>query len=364
MNKKKILLISLLAVGLIATYMFVSNLNKKVEVTVTQAQRGNLSKYIEDSGEVFLSEQQIIYAGATGYISDIYFEVGENISKSSKILDINSSEVKNIILQRNKILEEISIAERNLEDNHILLENKNTLKEAGALSPREYTEFYNSVKNEEGRLENLKRELSFLNNSLGDTNTRISSPLDAVLLDKYVKKGDFVLTGTPLVMVGNTGNTYIESDVLTSEIKDIKEGNQVLISNNNLEIFDVEGQVSKIYPMAFSKMSDLGVEQNRVKVKIDIIEENENIKPGYVLDLKIITESKENVIFIPENSIFQINDEDYVFIVENDKANLRKITKGIESKRNIEILEGISEGELIITAPSSDLEEGIRVEIK
>lgn len=364
MNKKKILLISLVLVGIIAAYLVVSNFNNKVEVNVTQAQRGEISKYVEETGEVFLSEQQIIYAGATGYITDIYYEAGEEILKSSKILDINSSEVKNNILQRNKIIEEIAIAERNLEDNRLLLENKNTLKEAGALSEREYTEFYNLVKNEEGRLENLKRDLYYLNNTISDTITRISSPLDAVLLDTYVKKGDYVLTGTPLVMIGDTGDSYIESDVLTSEIKDIKEGNQVLISNNNLGINNIKGVVSKIYPIAFSKMSDLGVEQNRIKVKIDILEENNNIKPGYVLDLKLITESKENSIYIPENSIFQLNEEDYVFVVENNQAKLRKIIKGIESERNIEILEGISEGEYIITAPSSDLEDGIRVEVK
>lgn len=364
MNKKRLLLIILFIAGMAALYFIFTNLNNKVEVSVLEVQRGNMNQYIEENGEVTLAEQQIIYAGTTGYISNIYFEIGDPIQKSKKILDINSSETKNTILQRNKIQEEIKIVERNLADNYILLENKNTLKEAGALSAREYTEFYNIIKNEEGRLENLKRDLYYLNNSISDTNTWISAPINGVLLDKYIDKGDYVLTGTPLVMVGDMGEIFIEVDVLTSEIKDIKEGNRVLITNDNLDILNVEGKVSKIYPLAFSKVSDLGVEQNRIKIRVDFIEENEKIKPGYILEVKIITESRENIINIPENSIFQLNGDDYVFTVENNKAKLNQVTKGIESERNVEIISGLEEGDIVITSPPSELEEGIRVTIK
>ncbi len=248
-----------------------------------------------------------------------------------------------------------------MEEDYKLLEKNTTLKEAGALSQKEYDSFYNLIKDSESRLENLKRDLNHLNSILSETSRRISSPLDGKLLDKYVKKGEYVQAGTPLLMVGDVGSLYIEADILTRDIKDINEGNKVYIYDNNLGISEIEGYVSKVYPLAFSKLSDLGVEQKRVKVKINFTNENSQLKPGYNMKVKIITEMKENVLYIPESAVFQINGEDFVFIIKDNKAQLRQIKKGMTSNRNVEIIEGIIEGELVITSPPTDLEEGIRV---
>ena len=361
MNKKKILFVILAIILLSASYFVFLQINNKVEVTASEAVKGNMERFIEESGEVLLSQQQIIYAGVTGYIADIFFETGDLLPKGSRILDISSSEVNNNILQRNKIQEEINIAARNLEEDYKLLEKNVTLKEAGALSQKEYDSLYNLIKDSEGRLENLKRDLNHLNSLLAETSTRISSPLEGKLLDKYVKKGDYVHTGTPLLMVGDVGSLYIEADILTRDIKDINEGNKVYIYDNNLGIPEIEGYVSRVYPLAFSKLSDLGVEQNRVKVKIDFPQGDSQLKPGYSMKVKIITEMKEDVLYIPENAVFQINAEDFVFIIKDNKAQLRKIKKGMTSNRNVEIIEGIIEGELVITSPPTDLDEGIRV---
>lgn len=361
MKNKKIIFPVLTVIILFFSFFLYGNLTNKIEVRATKAIKGNLDKYVEESGEILLDEQQIIYAGTSGYISDIYYKIGDKIIQGNKVLDINSSEVKNKIINRNKIQEEIDIAQRNLEDDKIVLDNKLILKNSGALSQREYTEYYNLIKNKEGYLKNLKRDLYSINNLLSESNTRIVSPLNGLLLDKYVEKGEYVSQGTPLIMIGDTDSFYVEADILTSEIKDIKEGIKVFIENENIGIDQVEGVISSIYPVAFSKVSDLGVEQNRVKVTIDIIGNSNNLKPGYDVDLKIITDKKENVVYIPESAVFQLDNENYVFLIENEKAVLKKIIKGIESDGNIEIIEGVIEGESIIKSPPSELEEGNRL---
>ena len=156
---------------------------------------------------------------------------------------------------------------------------------------------------------------------------------------------------------------YIEADILTGDIVKFEEGSQVVISSDDLGLTDIKGQVTKIHPRAFSKISDLGIEQKRIKVEIQINEIVENIKPGYELDLKIITDKSEDTLLAPENAVFDMEGKDYVFTIIDSKAILTQVKTGIESQRQIEILDGIEEGQIIILSPDNEIEDGIKVKI-
>lgn len=85
--------------------------------------------------------------------------------------------------------------------------------------------------------------------------------------------------------------------------------------------------MKKIYPYAFTKVSDLGVEQRRVKVDIEIKDSIKNIRPGYDLDIKIVVDSKANTILIPKDSIFDMEGKHFVFVNVDNKAELREVKR-------------------------------------
>lgn len=107
----------------------------------------------------------------------------------------------------------------------------------------------------------------------------------------------------------------------------------------------------------------MGIEQKRVKADIEFKNIPKNIRPGYELDIRIIQESKENTLIIPENAVFSMGDKDYVFKIVNNIALLTEIQLGIESEKNIEVISGLEEGDTVIRSPESELEDGNKVKI-
>jgi HlyD family secretion protein len=116
-----------------------------------------------------------------------------------------------------------------------------------------------------------------------------------------------------------------------------------------------------IHPNAFTKFSDLGIEQKRIRAEIDFDDKPENIKPRYDLELKLILRESENTLIIPENSVFKLDGKNFVFISDNGTARLREVETGIKSGRDIEVLSGLQEGEYVIESPDEELEEGKKV---
>lgn len=364
MNKKRIIIILSSLVLLLIVYLFSSYFFSKTEVLLYELTREDMEEFVEERGEVYLDDQQIIYSSMTGFISEINFEPGQSLIKGDNLFKIDSLERESLVLQRDSVSGQIESLERKLLSEREMLEKNLLLKEAGALSQMDYDDFYNILKDTENKLENLQRELKYINQNITDKNQRILSPINGILLNTYVSKGDYILPGNPLAMLGNMDKIMIESDLLTIDLQKVKEGDQVLISSDIEKNKKGLGQVSKIYPLAFSKTSDLGVEQKRVKVEVSFLEGLEELRPGYQVDLKIITSKKENVLQIPDNALFKIDGEDYLFLVKNGRANLQKVSTGLKVDRKVEILDGLKEGDLLILSPQADLKDGKRVKVK
>lgn len=154
---------------------------------------------------------------------------------------------------------------------------------------------------------------------------------------------------------------YLESDILMNEMGAVQLGNRVMINNEDLGIKDARGTLNSIFPKAFSKVSDLGIEQKRVKVRIRLDEEIQNLKPGYDVEIRIITDSRNNTLLVNKKAVFQYQGNDSVFVNENGMAKLRPIKTGLESDKQIEVLRGLSEGEVVILSPNEEIQDGTRI---
>jgi HlyD family secretion protein len=216
-----------------------------------------------------------------------------------------------------------------------------------------------NIKNQyEATLDQIQSQIELISRKLKDLT--IKAPVDGTVLKKEIKEGSYVQQGTEMFVIGEKNRLFIESDILVKEIKDVREGLPVIIYSEDLGI-KAEGYVRKIYPTAFSKISDLGIEQKRVRVEIEISDKDLKVRPGYEVDVRIITERKANILMIPESAVFEYNGKDHVFVNENGRAVLRQIEAGMKSDGKVEILDGLKEGEEVILSPGENLNEGIRV---
>lgn len=192
--------------------------------------------------------------------------------------------------------------------------------------------------------------------------TAIASPIDGVLLEKRVDSSLTLPAGTEVAVIGDMAGIEIECDILSEEVVRVAEGGRVVISGKALAGREIEGRVARIYPAGFEKISSLGIEQQRVRVIIAFDNAQANLRPGTSVDVRIITDERDNVVAVPEPATFRRDGAWYVFAVENGRAKLREVQLGVKNDDYAEITQGLTEGQTVIAETRNDLTDNARVE--
>ncbi|KAB3535516.1 HlyD family efflux transporter periplasmic adaptor subunit [Alkaliphilus pronyensis] len=410
MKKKSIIaLLVIIVFVLVGFYIFQGN--AALEVETYSVIEGDIEKYVEELAVVVAKDAGGVYTMAAGEVTEVPVEIGDTVKRGDVLAKLDSNHIENQIKQLQaqrrliaaqygeatkpidskelqKLELEIALLEAKTKQTEKTVVNNEALYKAGSISHQELINSQIALNTEQNNLQQMRLSLELLKQpasknviaqfeaQLSQIDTQIeelksntsdftiTSQLDGTILMKEIEKGSYIQPGMKLFDIGNTHKVYLESDILVSDISNVTEGSEVKISNKDLGIAYVKGRVKKIHPQAFSKISDLGIEQKRVKVEIELSVAIDNIKPGYDLDIKIITYQKEGIKLIPESSRFQMEDKDYVFIIENGKAKLKEVQLGIESERQVEVISGLEVGDVVIVTPDTDLEEGAAVKTR
>jgi HlyD family secretion protein len=169
-----------------------------------------------------------------------------------------------------------------------------------------------------------------------------------------------VEAGTPLLIIGDPSNLEVVLDVLSTEAVKVQPGMPVILEgwggNQSLR-----AQVRVVEPFAFTKVSALGVEEQRVNIIADFIDPPGPLGDGYRVEGRIVIWEQSKVLKIPASSLFRVGTDWSVFIVENGRAQRRQVEVGHRSTLEVEIINGLRAGEQVIRHPSNQLREGIRI---
>lgn len=203
----------------------------------------------------------------------------------------------------------------------------------------------------------------------------ISSPVDGVVLKRYVSDECTLSAGDPLLEIGRREDLEIEADVLSIDVVDVKEGYPVEIYGpavgkplpNGKDY--ARGAVHKIYPAGFTKISSLGVEQQRVKVIIRIepedlrwLLEERGVGIGYRVRVRITTAEDSGQLVIPRSALFRGSDGGWnVYAVCNGRVLTKPVEIGMLNDELAQVTSGLAAGDLVVRAPDGDLEENERV---
>lgn len=399
--KKKAIGIGVVLLGVLASIYFIGNINQKMDVELWKVTRGNVSKTIEEIATIKSENIRTVYAKTSGSILKIMVEVGEPVKKGDLLAVIDGdafyqqrdaleAQKTALVAQYDERIEKLKTEEKKAriqwEEAKRREASDKKLYEEGVISEDAYKKALAALKIQEANLESIQKDLQAWTNGKVNsikrqheaqvreiqaqmdrvekeiTDLSITAPIDGQIFTKDIKEGSYLQTGMAMFEIGDPHRLYMESEILVSEVGDIKEGAEVEITNEDLGIEALKGTVRKIYPRAFTKMSDLGIEQKRVVVEIDFEQGKAKLKPGYEMDIRILTDRKEDVLRISEDAIFEYHEDTYVFVNENGIAKLRKIEKGIEGIDDVEIKKGLVEGEEVVLSPREDLKEGMKIE--
>ena len=194
----------------------------------------------------------------------------------------------------------------------------------------------------------------------------VRSPVAGRVLAVRHKSQGPVDTGTPLVEVGNPAAIEVETDVLSTDAVRIHPGMDVRFQRWGGD-GDLTGKVTRVEPTAFTKVSALGIEEQRVWVISQISSPPErwrNLGDGYRVDCDFVLWQGDDVLQVPDSAVFGQDGANAAFVVADGQAQLRKVRVGRRSGLTVQILDGLKAGETVITHPDENLQDGAGVKIR
>jgi HlyD family secretion protein len=194
----------------------------------------------------------------------------------------------------------------------------------------------------------------------------IRSPITGRILKLDRECEGPVQTGEPLLEVGDPTALEVEVDVLSADAVKIKPGMKVLFDRWGGDE-PLQGVVRTVEPVAFTKVSALGVEEQRVLVISDFTSPQElwqRLGDGYRVEAQFVIWHNDDTLQVPASSLFRYRDGWAVFVIDDNRARLRAIKVGQRSGLTSQILDGIKQGERVVNHPGDDIEDGTRVKVR
>lgn len=212
-------------------------------------------------------------------------------------------------------------------------------------------------------LEQARAALKSADNSEAGESFPVSCPIDGRVLRVMQESEIIVAQAAPLLELGDPGDLEIVVDVLTTDAARIREGDKVVMERWGGPT-DLHGAVRRVEPSGFTKISALGVEEQRVWVVVDITSPREtwtSLGDGYRVGAKIVVDENDNAIVVPIGALFRRGDAWSIFVVEAGRVHLREIQVARLSARTAAVAQGVHPGEVVVVYPPASLAEGSEV---
>jgi HlyD family secretion protein len=194
----------------------------------------------------------------------------------------------------------------------------------------------------------------------------IHSPVDGKVFRVIQESATVVATGKPLIEIGNTRELELEIDVLSADAAQITPGAKVLLEHWG-GANPLVARVRLVEPSGFTKISALGVEEQRVNVIADFeepVERFSTVGDAFRVEARIVVWETADSVKVPSGALFRHGTTWAVFVVSNRRARLRTVRIGHNNGQEAEVLGGLSPGEEVVAYPSDDVRDGVRVSTK
>lgn len=191
----------------------------------------------------------------------------------------------------------------------------------------------------------------------------LTAPIDGVVLRRLHESEAVVQAGEPLVEIADPAQLEIVSDLLSTDAVKVRAGQRVFIEQWGGDK-PLTGVVRRVEPYGFTKVSALGVEEQRVNVIVDFEDSREaweTLGDGYRVEVRVVVWEREDVVKVPTSSLFRHGDDWALYVVEEGVAIRRQIELGERNGLEAEVIEGVESGVRVIVHPSDTITDGINV---
>jgi HlyD family secretion protein len=395
--KRKTLVGSLVAVVAVAAMLVWAFAPRPVEVEVGSAVIGPFEQTIDEDGKTRLARRYVISAPLAGRLARISLREGDAVSAGaavasltpvlSPLLDERSEreaqarvESAQAMLRRSGA--RVGSAQVALEQARIELRRGEQLSGEGFISATQLDSQRLATRAAEQELVAAQQERHVAEHDLeqaraallalrphagGDRSFAVTSPISGMVLRVLQTSEGTVAMGTPLLEVGNLDELEVVVELLTADAPRAQPGTPVRIERWGAPTA-LEGRVKRVEPAAFTKVSALGVEEQRVNLIVDITSPREAwraLGDGYRVAARVVVTAVNEALLVPTSAVFPLPEgEDHqmaVFVIDDGRARLTPVKLAGRNATAAWVTDGLKAGTTVIVYPPAAVHDGVRV---
>ena len=375
-KSKAILIAAIVIIVVAAGLVFLTRSSDKIEVTVEKVKYGPLRSIVSASGNILPHKAINISANIMGEIKKIPVEEGDRVEKGDLLIVIDPelylAELKREEAALASAEAELALARSNYERAQKIYQEEPPKSGEALISQEEYERLLSEYRVARSDWNRVKAQVESARANLEKTS--IYSSIDGIVTSLNVEEGEVAVTGTMnnpgtvLMTVSDLSRMQAEVEVDETDIVEVEIGQEAKVTIDAYPDTTFSGLVSEIgNSPIISSLGSGGDEAVDFKVVIDLIDPPDNLKPGLSTTADIITDSRDNALFIaiqaltmrafpktngkesatPESK--EKIEKEGVFVVKEGRAIFTPIVTGISDGMNIEIISGLEEDNEIIT---------------
>jgi RND family efflux transporter MFP subunit len=306
-------------------------------VNVEEVKRRDISERFVFSGILKPAKELMVISQTQGMVEEIFYELGDYVRKGAVIVKVDSE----------LLGAQFKVTEANYEKAKKDIARFEKMAQVDGVTRDQLEKMQLNLKNAEAQHITTKKRLE---------DTSVKAPFNGYINQVFTKKGSMLGPGVPVFEVVDISGFKMTIKCSEDEISDIHTDMAVRVKPKSLENVELSGKVSKV-----SVSADMA-QQYTIEVLVDQSPEQQ-LKGGMIANVEILGETHSRILAVNRNFMVEEEGKKYVYTLIDDKAIQTEVTPGAAINGLIEIINGIDEGDQIITSGINLLSDGKKVKI-
>jgi len=361
-----------------------------VAVETAKVEARELQRSVDAVGTLDPNEEVTISNQVEGTVEKLFVDLGDSVQSGQVIAQLDTRELDLNVHQQEAALQQelarvgltdpnasfdegstsqVRQAEAAFADANIRLERTKKLSQSGVIAQQQldaqqaqYDAADAAVRSARETVRNIratiaarKAALSLAQKKLADA--RITAPLAGFIKDRPAAVGQFLRSNSPVVTIVQNSPLKLHADVPETAVAYVRAGKPVEFHVDAFPDRAFEGRITRLSP---------SVDQQSRTLRLEALVNNSNglLKPGFFARVSIQTDRRDKALIAPADALMTVAGIEKVFVIENGKVSERIIRSGARLGKDVEIIDGLREGDLIAKSNLANLQQGREVAVR
>lgn len=308
-----------------------------IPVEAEPATRGTISAYYSTTATLEAEEEAMVVAKVRGIVNQLNVEEGDIVQAGQVLAK----------LEDEQLAIEATRAKATMDRLYNEYQRNNELYEKKLISLEQFENSKYEYESQKAAYELAKLNVEY---------ATIRAPISGVISERFIKVGNMVNTDQQLFKVTDFDPLLAVLHVPEHEMSKLKKNQPAYIQPDAVKGNEFRGEIKRISPV-------VNPETGTFKVTVAVNDPTRQLKPGMFGRVRIVYDTRENALLIPKNAVMSEDGDNSVYVIRDEMVYRRNIRTGYINGSNIEVLEGLSESDMVVTIGQSSLQDSSLVQV-